>query len=56
MEAVLEEGTKIQVQAAFGAAGLDEEPVRAGGLVASSDGLRWARATDVDPVAVPEPA
>jgi FAD-dependent halogenase len=38
---LLEEGAKIQVQAALGFGG-DEDPVRDGGLVSSADGMHWA--------------
>ncbi|CAL9641747.1 hypothetical protein SUDANB32_06352 [Streptomyces sp. enrichment culture] len=41
VQSVLEEGAKIQVHAALGAAD-DEGPMREGGLVPSADGMRWA--------------
>lgn len=42
VEAVLEEGARVQVEAALGET-LEDEPVRSGGLVAAPDGLRWMR-------------
>ncbi|MEU5839497.1 tryptophan 7-halogenase [Streptomyces diacarni] len=42
VESVLEEGARIQVQAAFGES-FDDEPMRTGGLIASTDGMRWAQ-------------
>lgn len=42
VESVLEEGARIQVQAALGDA-VDEDPIRDGGLVPSTDGMHWAR-------------
>jgi FAD-dependent halogenase len=40
---LLEEGARIQVQAALGYGGDEEEPIRDGGLVPSADGMHWVR-------------
>ncbi|MFG3050903.1 tryptophan 7-halogenase [Kitasatospora sp. NPDC048239] len=41
IQSVLEEGARLQVQAAIGES-IDDEPIRPGGLVPSPDGLGWA--------------
>lgn len=43
VEAVLEEGAKLQLHAALGEGIEDETPIRAGGLIPAASGTRWAR-------------
>ena len=42
VRSVLKEGTRIQVQAALGENADERVPMRAGGLVASPDGMHWS--------------
>jgi len=41
LDTLVEEATQMQIQAHVGAMGDEEQPLFAGGLIPSSDGLRW---------------
>lgn len=41
LDTLVEEATQMQIQAHVGAMGNDEQPLFAGGLIPSADGLRW---------------